>query len=392
MKQGEDQISMRQLMAMIWAGLLSPAVGVLPGITAAVAGEGAWLSAAVAAPFALAGGWIIWRLCRRGERALGEAFCQTLGRGWGRALTALYLLWAVALLAVRLRLGSQRMLLTGQRDGGVLFFLPVVLALAVWMAWGKLAAFARAAELFFRVLALTLGCVTVLAVFQVRGENLLPVWWTDLPAAARSAGPALGVLCYGSFAGFFLDCVAAGERARRPVWLRWTLGGCAALAAMQLVVVGSFGAPLTARLEIPFITLAKSIGVEGAFQRVEGLVAAVWILSDLALLTLLLRACCRMAQVILPKARPHLTAGAVSAAALLLSAVLLRDPVATQRLGQGAVLAGNLILGAGVPAVVLLLANLREGRKGGSTSCGRAEEKAIDIGEGPPPKKSLQKE
>ena len=114
-------------------------------------------------------------------------------------------------------------------------------------------------------------------VFQVRGENLLPVWWTDLPAAARAAGPVLGVLCYGSFAGFFLDCVAAGERARRPVWLRWTLGGCAALAAMQLVVVGSFGAPLTARLEIPFITLAKSIGVEGAFQRVEGLVAAVWI-------------------------------------------------------------------------------------------------------------------
>ena len=156
---------------------------------------------------------------------------------------------------------------------------------------------------------------------------------------------------------------------------------------MQLVVVGNFGAPLAARLEIPFITLAKSIGVEGAFQRVEGLVAALWILSDLSVITMLLWACCRMAEVILPRARRHWVVAGVAAAVLILAAAGFRDPVETRRLGQGAALAGNLILGVAVPALLLFLAKLQERRKDQGISCGRDSENAIDIvGEESPPK------
>ena len=83
MRSDRDQISMRQLMAMVWTGLLAPATGVLPGVTAAMAGEGAWLSTVIAIPMALLGGWILWRLSRRGGGALGPAFCQVLGKAGG---------------------------------------------------------------------------------------------------------------------------------------------------------------------------------------------------------------------------------------------------------------------------------------------------------------------
>ena len=40
-------------------------------------------------------------------------------------------------------------------------------------------------------------------------------------------------------------------------------------------------------MERPFFALAKSVGVEGAFQRVESVVAALWTFSDLAIAGLL---------------------------------------------------------------------------------------------------------
>ena len=54
------------------------------------------------------------------------------------------------LLALRLRLCAQRLLTAGERDGSLWFFLPAAAALVLWMARGKLSAFARAGQFFWR--------------------------------------------------------------------------------------------------------------------------------------------------------------------------------------------------------------------------------------------------
>ena len=54
------------------------------------------------------------------------------------------------------------------------------------------------------------------------------------------------------------------------------VGGCLLLALSQFVILGSLGATLAGRLDSPFFTLAKSVGVEGAFQRVESVITALW--------------------------------------------------------------------------------------------------------------------
>ena len=38
----DDRISLRQLLALLFAALLAPAIGVLPSQTAALAGEAGW--------------------------------------------------------------------------------------------------------------------------------------------------------------------------------------------------------------------------------------------------------------------------------------------------------------------------------------------------------------
>lgn len=51
---------------------------------------------------------------------------------------------------------------------------------------------------------------------------------------------------------------------------------------------------MTQRMDTPFFMMVKGVGVEGAFGRVESVVIALWVLADLALLTLLLCSCCCM--------------------------------------------------------------------------------------------------
>ena len=60
-------------------------------------------------------------------------------------------------------------------------------------------------------------------------------------------------------------------------------------SALCLTTVGSFGAVLTTRLSYPFFTMLRDLTLFGASQRFEAAVIALWVFSDLALCTLLLR-------------------------------------------------------------------------------------------------------
>ena len=54
-----DRVSARQLITLTFAALLSPAIRVLPGRTAKLAGEGGWLAALAALPAALGLCWVL---------------------------------------------------------------------------------------------------------------------------------------------------------------------------------------------------------------------------------------------------------------------------------------------------------------------------------------------
>lgn len=358
-------IGVRALSAVVWAALLAPATGALPGMAARSAGAAGWLSTLIALPAVLLAGRVVWLLTNRGEEDLSCAYCRILGRVGGGALTFIYVLWCVVLLALRLRLSSHRLLIAGQQTGSHWFYLPVILAMAVWLARGKPAVLARAAALFFLTLTTALGAVTLLAAFQVRGQNLWPVWVQDVLPACEGAVSALGVLCSGIFGGFLL-----GGTGQQKGWCGRAVGVCLSLSGVQAVILGNFGAQLTAQLEDPFLTLSRSVGVEGAFQRLEVLVAGLWMLSDLVMLALLMLAGGRMMEQIAP-AWPRgavLAAGAVLA--LLGATVGFKDVYEAQWFERVWMPPGNLILGLCVPGGVCLLSGRFRNKR---TSCASEE-------------------
>ena len=362
----EDRISRTQLMALLWAGTLAPAAQLLPRLLLDRAGRGAWLAAVLAAPLVLAAGWLWGRLA--GREGPARALCSLLGRRLGKALLFIYMVWGQLLLTLRLRSCAQRLLASGERDGALWFFVLALAALLLWMGRRRLAAFARAGQLFLAALLTAAGVVLGLSLLQARLEWLLPLWWSDAGPLLLAALEGTGVLGWGFFAAFLLGKVRP-EKEGRWHWLAWGLGGVLLLAATQGVILSNLGPALAGRLDDPFFALAKSVGVEGAFQRVEGIISALWTFADLTMGGILIFALRAMGEEILPpRGRRWLPWGAVVLAAVG-SLTLLAGAARVEEWGRQWVPLGNLILGLGVPALLGPLVQRRRA-KGEGISCG----------------------
>ena len=373
----QDKISRTQLMALLWAGVMAPAAELLPALLLPGAGRGAWLAVVLAAPLVLAAGWLMGSLA--GREGLAQNAVRILGKWPGGAVLLLYIVWALFLLSLRLRLCAQRLYASGERDGALWFFLLSVAAVLLWIGRGKLAAFARTGQIFLAALLTAAGVVFLLSLPQARPERLLPLWWDDTGGVLRAILSAAGIMGWGLFVPFLMGNVRDQGENRNWHWLFWGLGGALLLGAAQAVILANLGAALAARLENPFFALAKSIGVEGAFQRVESVVTALWTFADLTMGGVLVFAVRAIAERLLPEKNP----GWVPWAAVLLGTagalVLFPTPGAAELWNCRLVPLGNLILGFLLPALLWAGKRLfgRAGRD--SISCGNLSREIKDI-------------
>lgn len=355
----EDKISRTQLMCLLWAGVMAPAAEMLPALLSTGAGKGAWLSVLLSAPLVLAAGWLLAGLA--GERGLPDGLTALLGKAGGRAVLLLYIVWAQLLLALRLRLCAQRLAASGGRDGSLWYFLLALAALLLWMGRGRLGAFARAGQIFLTALLATAGAVLLLSVFQARPERLFPLWWREGFPVARAALPAAGMAGWGLFASFLMGAVKDQGERKNWYWLSWGLGGMALLAAAQGVILGNLGAGLAAALPSPFFSLAKSVGIEGAFQRVEGVVAALWTFADLVMGGVLIFAIRAIGEELFPRRAGKWIPWAAVFLGTALALAVFPALGTAEEWNNKLVPAGNLILGLALPAALRAVRWLRGG-------------------------------
>ena len=207
----EKQISLTQLCALLWAGLMAPAAELLP------AGDPAYRRAGGVA--VRPGGPAGAAAPRLGTGQTGAAPRRAGGRhplGAGAGIGAagappLFYLGGAAAgpPAAAVRTAAHRLRRAGTAP--LWFFLPAAALLVLWMARGKLPAFARAGQVFLAVLLTAAGAVLLLSLPQVRGEHLLPLWWGD---ACRCSGRRFR--CWGCWATGSLPPSCWGIRSPPP--------------------------------------------------------------------------------------------------------------------------------------------------------------------------------
>ena len=227
------------------------------------------------------------------------------------------------------------------------------------MGRGKLAAFVRAGEIFYLALSTALGMVLLFGLFQVETRHILPIWIEDVPAILNGTVPVLGVLGYGIF-GAFLAGDVVREEGNRKRCLSWAAVLCGVFLALEMVCLGNFGPVLTARMEAPFFMMVKGIGVYGAFERVESVIIALWVLSDLALLGIFVFACRKMAVELWSiKEEGRAVVLPLVFAALFGAIFLLPDEFTTSQQLETILRTENLVLGILVPLLLYGTGKLR---------------------------------
>ena len=271
-----DLLSPGQWGALLWVAAMAPAAELLPGTALETAGRGGWLSPGAAGIILLP----LLGISRREGDALSR---QT---GWRKLLLRLCTLWMGLLLIFRLVLCARRMLWVGERDGAGWYFLLTLSALTLWMGQGKLRVLGRTGQMFLVLLLAAAALVLGLSVIRVRADRLFPLWSEDVVPVLRSSAATAGHLSWALLPMLFLP---AREGGRKRVVL-WGAGGCMLLILAQAIILGNLGVGLAARSESAFFALTKRVGVEGAFQRVESVVSALWVLSDLTVCAVLVHA------------------------------------------------------------------------------------------------------
>lgn len=255
--------------ALLWVAALAPAAELLPGTVLALAGRGGWLAPGAALIVLLP---LILLSCRGGVTTLRESVL-------GKILLTICCLWMELLVILRLGLCARRMEWAGERDGAVWYFLLTLAALALWMGEGKLSAFGRAGQIFLVLLLGAAALVLGLSLPRVRPDRILPLWTQDIGPVVRSGLPAAGSIGWAVLPMLLLP--VRGREGRSILF--WGVGGCVLLVLSQSIIIGNLGVGLSERSVSAFFDLTKSVGVEGAFQRVESVICALWMLSDLAL-------------------------------------------------------------------------------------------------------------
>ena len=298
---------------------LSPLLHIVPGAQVQALGGAGWLGCAVALPVVL---------------GLGALLQKRSSHRPGRLMSFVLAVWLAVGAAAVLHGCAARYDTAVGVFRSTIPYAALLLLTAVPAALSREKALFRVSEIFLPVVLALLAVGLLSALREIRPVRLIDVSEVSLRAVLQAALPVIAVGC----AALVLPRVFARTQpgAGTGVWL------CAIAAVVCAVTVGMLGAPLTARLELPVFTMLRNTGLLHTIERLDALVAAVWILPDVTALTLLLRACGNCAGVALSiPNRTHTTLGAAAAAAggaaLILSNGRTLSPVIGLILALGAV-------------------------------------------------------
>lgn len=273
-----------QLAGIVLLALFTLGTETLPGQLSA-AGGAAWLCP-------LLTGAAVLPLARLRSRRMPKRRELSSGRrcpAGVRLLAVLLLLWGLAATADQARRTGLR--LSDDLRGSPLLLTAALLVLAAWMASGGGAALGLACRIFAMAVGLAFFLIVLFGLPGLRWDWILLWDAGDLRALPRGAAVTAETLSVGLYA-----LVLPEEQ--EPKEARQSPGRLAALflllALGTLLVIGRLGPGLAERVEVPFFQMVSGLEFRGAFQRLEEMASALWLLGDLALLALLLLALRRL--------------------------------------------------------------------------------------------------
>ena len=285
-----NQSNRRSLFSLGTLVLIVPALRHFVTASARYAGRAAWLTPLIAAlPMLLYLHFIAdFMQCRREGENLQELMLRCLGPKLGRGALALTAAWLLLYSGFVLRTGADRMIITIYPNSSPAAFTVAMGLVCLVAALGKPRTIIRCAQLIKPLVLAALLLILFFALASVKSSNLLPITVNDALPATLGSLAAVNVLLVGVYTLCFVEgnCPVSPGRARESsLWLLWMV---VLLCLLITTITGMFGAELTTKMTRPFFVMVRNLVFFRTVERVEALVAMLWLFPDFLLVSLLL--------------------------------------------------------------------------------------------------------
>jgi amino acid permease len=298
------------------------------------------------------------RSSSRENADLYSLYRSAFGKIIAKILVLIYAVWVFILAGFYLSAFTEKfagLIMPGVPAG---FFSITLLALIFIILSGKFQSFALLSNIFFYVVLLALAVVLLLQIPRIRPANLLPITQYDVAGIISAVPATLGVFVYITPLMFLGDEIEGKDKFRR-----YGLYSALTLLAAGLVIfvttVGVFGKDLTAAMEQPFLMSVKTVGAQGALERLESVFLLLWVVTDLAILVMLLHVLLKLIYLLTGACSGEKCAPVYKSPLLL--GVYLLSLFMTQGQSSNEVLGlrVNLVMGVGVPVVAVIIYKLK---------------------------------
>lgn len=286
-------LTRRQLQMLALIGMLSPTLRLLPAFCAQLAGSAIWLCPIIALPAVLLMSWIMTQFLknRRPGEGAGPMIMRAIGKTAGAVVLVILSLWLVFYAGFTLRSGADRFVSTVYPESGPELFVLAMLLMGLIATLGKTRALARASEIFYPVILVTLLLITIFAFLKSGVSDLLPVTEHDIIPALKGSLPVIEVVTFALFLSAGVEGASPKEGGRGRSFAVWSCLVCALLVLVISAPVARFGSELVSLMPHPFFVLTRNTEVLGIFEQMEALVAALWVLPDFILTGMSLMLC-----------------------------------------------------------------------------------------------------
>ena len=147
----KGKITSGQASAMLYIGLLSPIIRLMPKTAVDMGGYVSWISVFVAFPVLFLLIWF-WRKMmedRKTGDSMVDVIISAVGKTGGKIAVSLFGLWLIFYVGFMLKSGAERLISSAYDTASPTLFILTILAVAVIVAMGKLKVLGRLSEIFF---------------------------------------------------------------------------------------------------------------------------------------------------------------------------------------------------------------------------------------------------
>lgn len=360
MNDDNGKISVRQVLILCIVMYCSPIVRYVPLLTVGEAKQAAWLAPLIAgiveALYMLA--WCEF-IKVYAQKSYIEVVKDIMGKIIGNVLWVIYFIWFVLVTAYNLRMYAERLVSTTMPHVDILIIMLAMLIVIGYIMKSGIVPFGRMNEIFFYVLSTLFVGYCIIALPEMRIENLFPITYKDALPVLKASFPILTIFSYNIMIFMFNDKIDHRGEFKPVVMQKVIILTISSMLAI-IVPLAIFSAPILVKMPLPFMYAMMQVSIFEMFERLEAGIIMFWMITDFVLLFVFIYSALHMIRISfkLPNVRPLLIIYITGI--FLLSLILAKSTLELETLSKYVITYLNVILGFGVPIIVFFVGKIRK--------------------------------